>query len=140
MSYATTDELLDRIGVDAVAAVADRAADGSMDDEAVSGALDDAGQEIDSYLVQRYVLPLASIPGALKRVCIDMAMYHLSGNRTTEEVEKRYKNAIAWLRDISRGLAGLGEHPAEASGASSGAATFSAGARLSTRDSLKDGF
>jgi phage gp36-like protein len=137
MAYATAQELVDRVGIDALSAVSDRDWDAAIEDESVTAAIDDASAEIDSYLAARYPLPLADPPAAVKRACIDMAMYHLSGNRTTEEVEKRYKNAVAWLRDVAKGLATLGSAPAEAA---AGGASFTAGARLSTRESLKGGF
>jgi phage gp36-like protein len=136
MAYATDQELIDRVGIDAVAAVSDRDGDAAIENEAVVTALDDASADIDSYLSTRYPLPLATVPGAVKRVCIDIAMYHLSGNRTTEEVENRYKNAIAWLRDVSKGVAGLGNDPVEAA---SGGATFTASGRLMTRETLRGG-
>ncbi|HBD18677.1 MAG TPA: DUF1320 domain-containing protein [Arenimonas sp.] len=137
MAYATAQELSDRVGSDALAAVSDRDGDAVIEDEAVTHALDDASADIDSYLAARYTLPLAAAPAAVKRVCIDIAMYHLSGNRTTEEVEKRYKNAIAWLRDIAKGVATLGDSPAAPSG---GGASFAGGERLMTRTDLKGGF
>jgi phage gp36-like protein len=137
MAYATADEMQDRIGMDELSAVADRDGDSVLEDLAVTGALDDASAEIDSYLSVRYPLPLSEIPATVIRACIDMAMYHLSGNKTTEEVEKRYKNAVAWLRDISAGKATLGNHPAETG---SSGAVFSAGGRLHTRQKLNGGF
>jgi phage gp36-like protein len=137
MAYATAQELTDRVGSDALAAVSDRDWDAVVEAEAVAAALDDASAEIDSYLAARYALPIASPPAAVKRVCIDIAMYHLSGNRTTEEVEKRYKNAVSWLRDIAKGLATLGDSAAAPSG---GGASFGAEARQMTRTKLSGGF
>jgi len=77
MAYATAQELSDRVGSDALAAVSDRDGDAVIEDEAVTHALDDASADIDSYLAARYTLPLAAAPAAVKRVCIDIAMYHL---------------------------------------------------------------
>ncbi len=137
MAYATAQEMADRVGADALASVADRDWDAVNESEAVIAALDDASADIDSYLAMRYPLPLSETPAAVKRVCIDIAMYHLAGDKTTEQIEARYKHAIAWLRDVSRGVAGLGAAPEEdtVSGAS-----FTAATRLSTRDQLKGGF
>lgn len=137
MAYATRQEMEDRYGVDAVAAIADRDGDSVMESEAIAGAIDDASAEIDSYLAARYPLPLAETPAAVKRVCLDMAMYHLSGNRTTEEVEKRYKGAVSWLRDIAKGLATLGAAPEETT---SQGAYFAASSRISGRVKLSGGF
>ena len=137
MAYATRQELEDRCGIDAVAAVADRDGDAAVEEEAITAALADASADIDSYLAVRYPLPIATPPAAVKRVCIDIAMYHLSGNRTTEEVENRYKHAIAWLRDVSKGVASLGNEPVEAS---TGGASFAATDRQMTRTKLSGGF
>ena len=137
MAYATAQELIDRVGSDAVSAVSDRDGDAVVEEEAITAALDDASADVDSYLSVRYPLPIATPPAAVKRVTIDIAMYHLSGNRTTEEVEKRYKNAIAWLRDVSKGVAGLGSDPVEAS---VGGASFTAADRQMTRTKLSGGF
>jgi len=71
----------------------------------------EAGLEIDSYISPRYNLPLTQIMidgSALPRKCADISRYLLMDNRTTEEVETRYKNAIKWLRDISMNKASLG--------------------------------
>ena len=137
MAYATQQELTDRIGEDELSAIADRDGDTVLESEAVSTALNDATAEIDSYVSVRYPLPLAETPATVKRACIDMAVYHLSGNKTTDEVEKRYNRAVAWLRDVAKGLAGLGDTPAETT---SSGAVFAAGTRLSTRTNLNGGF
>lgn len=137
MAYATAEEMEERVGTEDFSVIADRDGDGLVEEEAVTGALDDASAEIDSYLAARYPLPLTETPATVKRACIDMAMYHLSGNRTTEEVEKRYNRAVAWLRDVSKGVATLGDTPVEA--ASSGA-VFTGGTRQSTRTKLSGGF
>lgn len=139
MAYATAQELIDRVGEDALYGVADRDADGLIDTPTVERALDDASAEIDSYLAVRYPLPLATVPAALMRTCCDLALYHLSGNRTTEEVEKRYRNAIAWLRDLSAGRASLGAAPAETARIE-GAASFDASPRVTGRERMKGGF
>lgn len=137
MAYATQQEMSDRVGADDLALVADREGDGALDTEAITGALDDATAEIDSYLAARYGLPLAEVPATVKRVCIDMAMYHLSGNKTTEEVEKRYQRAVAWLRDVSKGLATLGAAPDETT---SQGAFFEAAGRITGRTRMSGGF
>lgn len=137
MAYATQQDIIDRVGLDALTAVADRDGSGAAETEAVDAALDDASADIDSYVAVRYPLPLTSTPATLKRVCVDIAMYHLSGNRTTEEVERRYNNALAWLRDLAAGRASLGNDPAETSG---GGASFTGGDRQMTRSNLDGGF
>lgn len=83
----------------------------------LDGVIVEAGREIDSYISPRYSLPLdqATINGsALPRKCADITRYFLMDNRSTEEVETRYKDAIKWLRDISMNKASLGVEDATA--------------------------
>lgn len=71
----------------------------------------EAGREIDSYISPRYTLPLTQDmidSSALPRKCGDITRYFLMDNRSTEEVENRYKAAIKWLGDISMNKASLG--------------------------------
>lgn len=137
MAYATVGEISDRYGADSLSALADRDGDTMMEMEAINGALDDATAEIDSYLAARYPLPLSDVPISLKRACMDIALYHLAGQRTTDEIEKRYNRAIAWLRDISKGVAMLGEPSVDKTAHK---ASFSTSGRLMTRTGLKGGF
>ena len=137
MAYLTAGELEQRVGTDDFSAVADQDGDGIVESNAVSDAINDASAEIDSYLAVRYAMPLSGIPITVKRACVDISMYRLAGNKTTEEAEKRYLRAVAWLRDVSKGLAGLGD---VADDSASGGSAFSAGTRVHTRTRLQGGF
>jgi phage gp36-like protein len=86
------------------AALEDVAAD---DQEA---ALDAASDLIDSYLRQRYTLPLVSWGHDLKRACAIIAAWDLISARgynpndpADDNLRQRYEDTIAWLRDISAG-------------------------------------
>lgn len=76
-------------------------------------ACDDANAEVDSYLLQRYELPLSSIPPVLAARALDVARYRLFLRRgireqtADEAIERAYKVAIAWLRDVAAGRAAL---------------------------------
>ena len=76
--------------------------------ELVQKALDNAEAELNAYLANRYALPLNPIPSILLRLTCDIARYQLFGASLTEEVEKRYKNAISFLKNVSNGTASLG--------------------------------
>ncbi|MDO5631133.1 MAG: DUF1320 domain-containing protein [Paracoccus sp. (in: a-proteobacteria)] len=77
----------------------------------VDQALAQASAEIDGWLSARYQIPLARQPRALERPCIDIAAYILANSHTrlTVTIEDRYKHAIALLKDIGAGRAGLGD-------------------------------
>lgn len=77
----------------------------------VTDALERASREADSYLAARLPVPLditGGIPQPLGAVVCDMARYHLCagfGMQGGEAVERRYQEALAWLRDVARGTA-----------------------------------
>lgn len=73
----------------------------------------EAESEVNSYLAQRYTLPLPTVPDVLKAKAVDVAVYRLflrrgiRPNTADEMVENQYKNAVAWLRDVATGKASL---------------------------------
>ena len=78
-----------------------------IDDATLNAALDDASDEINSYLAVRYTLPLVNTPELLVRLCADIARYRLYDDRMLDEVEKRYQNSVKLLKEIARGTASL---------------------------------
>lgn len=141
MTYATKQNMIARFGEDEVIALTDRSNVGAVDDAVLDGALVDADNEIDPYLVSRYSLPLANVPKILSGFACDIARYRLSGAGVTEteEVRNRYKDAIKFLdavasNKISLGLDAIGVAPAAPS-----SVQVSAPARVFNSDSL-DGF
>lgn len=90
-----------------------QAADNAL--QAINVALDDAQRKINSYLLNRYSLPLEqSVIDAsdLSRINSTIARYYLMGFGATDDVKSRFHDAIAWLRDVSQGKASLGEQDA----------------------------
>lgn len=73
----------------------------------IADALQDAAEEIDSYIAVKYQLPLPSVPSTLKRVACNIARYRLYFQQPTEEVENRYKAEIDFLKRIADGKAVL---------------------------------
>jgi phage gp36-like protein len=73
-----------------------------------------ASQLISGYLGARYpaiaTLDVAAQPDLIKGYAADIVRYRLrarSGDRNTvtEEVRKRYEDAVSWLKDVARGRA-----------------------------------
>jgi len=66
---------------------------------------------IDGYLRGRYTLPLNTRFPLLRVLSIDIAIYRLYSRRVhnglPEQIENAYKNAIATLRDIQKGIVTL---------------------------------
>jgi len=106
-AYATIQDALDRYGEDYVIVSADRDGNGVLDDEALTLALEDASDWIDSYLAGRVALPLdpLHIPRRLIKVCIDVAIYELCEGAPTMTTQKkeRYESAKEFMLDVKTG-------------------------------------
>ena len=109
-SYATQQDIIDRYGEETLLLLADRDDDQVIDGTVVDQALADASAEIDTYVAAKYPLPLPSVPDALVRLCVDIAIYRMaaSSDVATEEQRKRYEDARTLLRRISLGESSLG--------------------------------
>src|SRR5579883_3511616 len=109
-AYATMDDIIALYGADLLDRVADPQNTGRADPAIVAAALAEASGIINSYLSMRYILPLNSVPDFLKTECIDIAMYRMavSEDVLTTQIERRYDHAISHLKEISKGIAGLG--------------------------------
>lgn len=134
MPYATKQDIIDQYGENELIISADHDLDGIADADVVDRALSGASDEIDTYLVGRYPLPLATVPPILKPLCIDIALYKMStGTAVTDEKRRRYDDAVKLLTKIAEGKLtfGLEKPPAGASGA-----VFTGPERQFTRDKL----
>lgn len=80
---------------------------------AVDDALQDATEEINGYIGGRYALPLPNVPSNLERMACDIARYRLYFQQPTEEVRKRYEDAISFLKLVATGKAHLQIQDAE---------------------------
>ena len=107
MAYATTTDLA-RLGV-AAAALA------SLDTDTIEGALEDASSKVDSFLRSRYAPPLlAPIPREIVTSTVHIANWMLlsvrgfnPANGADEVARTNYEDAIAWLRDLAKGLVSI---------------------------------
>lgn len=95
--YATRGDLEARFGAAEIANLEAM----QTEPDAVEQALQDASEEIDSYVAVAYTLPLPLIPSTLKRVACNIARYRLYFQQPTEEVEKRYESEVAYLKRIA---------------------------------------
>jgi len=135
MRYATRTDIDAIYGPDFLTGMLDEGVD---PDEAVGHALDMASTEIDTHLSARYRLPLANAPAALKLPTINIAIYTLANRHTflTQTIRERYEDAIALLKRIADGKAGLGmDEPVieTGEGASDGGAAYFGHERLFER-------
>lgn len=130
MAYATVRDCIDRRGAEGLRELADdpNAPAAEFAWTRLEKALDDASDEIDSYIGARHALPLDPVPRLLTRLCVEIGIgiRAAEADRGTEMRRKRYEEAIRLLKDIEAGKASLGaqdpDPPAEA--ASGGAPRF----------------
>lgn len=114
MAYATQADIVEIYGADALV-VADRDGNGTPDAAAIARALGAASDEIDAHIGIRFALPLAIVPGMLRQHAVDIGVYRLAqtADVLTEELRRRYEDAISLLRRIAEGKATLVFPPAE---------------------------
>lgn len=103
MPYATKENLVARFGEIEVQNLQAM----QSDPKAIENALQDATEEIDSYVGVKYSLPIADIPATLERVACNIARYNLYFQQPTEEVENRYKAEIRYLERVANGTCTL---------------------------------
>ena len=136
MTYATTQDLVDRFSQAELLELTDFDGNGSIDQAVVDQALADAAQIINSYVGARYDLPLAETPALLTALAADIARYRLYKDDPTEVVQENHKAALRQLKDIAEGRAVLdigGSEPAPAEASVEVASRD----RLFSRDTLK---
>lgn len=81
---------------------------------AIEAAIQAATDEIDSYVMRRYRLPLDAAKAALlKRRCVDIAVYRLAHDPSGEDNTKRtrYNDAMKWLEKLATGKVVLAPQP-----------------------------
>ncbi len=141
MTYATKQDLVDRMGALELIQLTDRTnmPPSTIDDVVVGRALDDADAMIDGYVSKRYALPLSPPPAVLTRIAVDLARYYLHGERVEKDgaVALAHKQAMDWLRDVSKGLVALVHDAAEPKPAGDGAIQANPSTRVMRRDTLE---
>ena len=110
MSYASVADLVLRYGEATITGLTDLKRTGLVDNEVAQQGLDDAAAEINGYIAHRYLLPLPKPLRLLTIYCCDIAVYRLAtGKRQlTEDMVHRYEAAVAYLKLVAAGKAGLG--------------------------------
>jgi phage gp36-like protein len=134
MTYATATDLEQRYGVHELTQRTDTTDAGVPDAAVVALALGDATAEVDGYLSARYVLPLPTVPTVLTRITCDIARYRLWADRASDEVRRRYEDAVKLLTNISKGVVSLGLSDTDPSPTPSQASFVAGSARVFGRD------
>lgn len=142
----TLEDLRQALPLDALLYLVDEEGAGVLTPEGqarAEAALREAWAEVESYLAQRYALPLPSLPEVLKAKAVDIAVYRLMLRRglrpgTADEAAlTRYRDAVAFLRDVAVGKASLPLPPTGEPARPKGGAAVR-GKRVFSRESLED--
>jgi len=85
---------------------------GDIDQDKIDAAISHADELIDGYLRGRYDLPLSPVPGLLRNLSADIALFRLYKAKfrleAPEAIKDGYTNAIKLLENIQKGTINLG--------------------------------
>lgn len=139
MAYATVEDLIERYGEVEIIQLTDRL---SPPSEAVVpsvalAALVDASNFIDANVAAVYQVPVSPAPPVLRQLCCRLARWNLY-REPTDKVSEDYKDAVAFLQRIGKGLATLpGVEPNAPTATAPGQILMDAPERLFTRDRMR---
>ena len=97
--YATRDDMVKRYSLAEVSQL-ERYLSGG---ESVNAAIADAGSIIDGWIGAKYAVPLEYPPDNIKIFVCDIARYLLWKSKESEEVRRRYDDAMSYLKGVSKG-------------------------------------
>ena len=108
MAYCTQQNLVDRFGLQEMIQLTDIDNLGVINTLVLNQAIADADAVINGYLSGRYSLPLASPPAVLTRMACDIVRYYLNDDNVTDQVKRRFDEAIKLLEQVAKGIISLG--------------------------------
>lgn len=100
MALITREDMVARFGERELVRLTDRDRYETLDGDVLDKAVTDASAEAAAYLAAAGLHHLSPVPPVLAGKVCDMARYYLYDDAVTEIVEARYKQALAWLRDL----------------------------------------
>lgn len=140
MAYASLQDMIDRFGADELVQLTDRTnrPASTIDAGVVAAHLTDAENLANSYLAKRYRLPLDPVPEILTRIVCDIARATLHGRtlETDDPVAQAKADAVAWLKDVAKGLVQLEAEGLAPDQPGSGTVQVSGPDRVFSKDSL----
>jgi phage gp36-like protein len=141
MAYSALDDLKKLLPEERIIELTDDAESGAVDQGVLNEAIAQADAEIDGYLGERYSVPLATVPSVIRKLSVDMAVYHLYSRRAEDIPETRkdrYRHAVRFLEGVARGTVSLGVAPVPSAPTDSSAETNkSTDGNVFTREKLK---
>jgi len=138
MAYCTQNDILHQLDEDSLIQLTDDEGTGAVDQDVLNRAIADADATIDAYCQGRYSIPLSSVPGMIRQISVDIAIYNLYSRRgdVIPDIRRdRYNNAIRFLEKVAEGKIQLGaSSPAPESTGNS--VEIEQNERIFTRDKL----
>ena len=139
MAYCAKSDILEQMDEDVLIQLTDDDDTGAVVDAKITRAIVNADAEIDSYCGTKYTVPFTTVPAIILMVSVDIAIYNLYARRrgATESVKERYDDRIAFLKDVSKGLATLGEDDPDGVPSSADYPEISSSDRIFSREKLE---
>lgn len=87
---------------------------GVIDQAIIDEKIADAQTEIDSYCRAQYSVPFQTVPGLIRKLTVDIALYNLVSRRGMDEdspdviLVKRYRDATKLLENLAKGIVTIG--------------------------------
>lgn len=97
--YATRDDMVKRYSLNEISQLERYL----MGGESVEAAIADAGSIIDGWIGAKYSIPLEYPPDNIRIFVCDIARYLLWKSKASEEVRRRYEDAMSYLKGVSKG-------------------------------------
>lgn len=140
MPYCTISDITDQLPSRDLIALTDDDRKGVANSAVVDRAIADGDATIDAYCQNRYPLPLDPVPTAIRRLCVDLAIYNLFSRRSSvldlPEIRKdRQKEAIRFLEKVATGTIQIGAALPEPE-TSGNSVSISSPERVFSRDTL----
>lgn len=140
MPYVTSQQLVDRFGLDELIQISNPTDPTATTVNAtrVDNAIADIGALIDAKLAPRYTVPLTTVPLVLLNIACDLVRARLYDDRIPDRIAERERAALKLLDQVGEGKLTLGlDAAAQATPPSDGPQSFS-GTAVFTADSLRD--
>jgi len=108
--YCAQDDILERLPEETLIQLTDDAEAGQVETSVVARAIADADAEIDGYLGKRHPVPLNPVPPLVRKLSVELAIYHLFSRRggAPDEWRQRYEDNRRLLENVAKGLISLG--------------------------------
>jgi phage gp36-like protein len=144
VAYCAKDDVLQQSSELQLIQLTNESGKGWVDEAVLGRAIADADAEIDTYARQQYPVPLSPVPDAVRKASVAITLYNLHVRRGKElgpDNPRRlaYKDAVAWLKEVSKGQATLGTAAPAPNAADLPKATTDKGDRAFTVGRASDG-